>query len=402
MKIGIIQPQIPKLKNIHQRISKVLRSGQLSNNSSNLIKFENKLQEEFKSKFPPVVFSSGEMAFYSLIQAWMFYLKIKKCKAIVPSFTFSGTVNALILNNIEPIFCDINETLTININQNIKINRDVKFVIGVSTYGNIPNILEIKKFCKKNKLVFLMDSAPAFGSKFKNKYPNNLDIDEIYSFHATKVFNSIEGGCAISSNKVINNHLRNLRNFGQYTSKRIGFGDIEIPGLNSKMHEITACIGLENLENIKKALKARDNVIRRYLAFFNFLENKKKIKTMKVHQDTKCNYSVFPIILKNNRNKFIDFMKKKNILCRRYYTAVHQLKYYRKKFFCTNYPINCSCKKYCSKMKGLQNTKKIASKVVALPLHNYSNKKKIKYIFTNIIKYFGMQKKNGSKNYYKF
>jgi dTDP-4-amino-4,6-dideoxygalactose transaminase len=63
------------------------------------------------------------MAFYSLIQAWMFYLKIKKCKAIVPSFTFSGTVNALILNNIEPIFCDINETLTINTSQSTQNNN---------------------------------------------------------------------------------------------------------------------------------------------------------------------------------------------------------------------------------------------------------------------------------------
>lgn len=400
MKISIIQPQIPKLKNIHQRISKVLKSGQLSNNSNNLINFENKLQKEFKSKFPPVVFSSGEMAFYSLIQAWMFYLKIKKCKAIVPSFTFSGTVNALILNNIEPIFCDINESLTININQNIKITKDVKFIIGVSTYGNIPNILEIKKFCKKNKIVFLLDSAPAFGSKFKNKYPNSLDIDEIYSFHATKVFNSIEGGCAISSKKIINKYLKSLRNFGQYTSKRIGFGDVEIPGLNSKMHEITASIGLENLATIKKALKSRQNVIHKYLAFFNFLENRKKIKTMKVHQDTKCNYSVFPIILNNNRNKFIDFMNKKNILCRKYYTAVHQLKFYRKKFFCTNYFLNCSCKKYCSKMEGLQNTKNIAGKVVALPLHNYSSKKKIAYIFTNIINYFGIKKTADFKNYY--
>ena len=184
------------------------------------------------------------MALYTLIQAWKFYRKLKKCKALVPSFTFSGTVNALVQNNIEPVFCDVDESLTLDLKK-VKLSKDIKFIIAASVYGNIPDIIKIKKFAKKNNLIFILDNAPGFFSKIHNKHPINFGVEEIYSFHATKIFNSIEGGCAITNNKKIHELMSAARNFGQFKK---GDNNVILPGLNSKMNELSAIVGLENLK----------------------------------------------------------------------------------------------------------------------------------------------------------
>ena len=115
MIIKTIEPQIPKFKNISKKIKNCFDKKYLTNDGEYLLKFQFKLHNYFKSKLKPLVFCNGEMALYTLIQAWKFYRKLKKCKALVPSFTFSGTVNALVQNNIEPVFCDVDESLTFDL-----------------------------------------------------------------------------------------------------------------------------------------------------------------------------------------------------------------------------------------------------------------------------------------------
>ena len=249
MKINIVRPILPKLNNIKNDFDKCLNTGLVTNNGINVRKFEKNIKKFLKSKNDPVLFCNGQMAFFSLIQAWKFKLKIKdneRVYALVPSFTWSGTVNSLILNNITPIFCDVNDTFLLDlkkvenkIHKLKEIRKKIKFIIPVSNYGNILNLNQLKKFCKKNKLIALMDSAPAFGSKFKNKYPNNYGFDEMYSFHATKIMTSMEGGCVVSNDLQITNYCKYIRDFGQYEKN---IGNIKLPGLNSKMQEISAIV----------------------------------------------------------------------------------------------------------------------------------------------------------------
>ena len=94
-----------------------------------------------------------------------------------------------------------------------------------------------------------MDNAPAFGSKYKKKFPNSYGFDEMYSFHATKIMSSMEGGCIVSNDNEIINYCRYIRDFGQFEKK---IGNIKLPGLNSKMQEISAIVGNYNLQNFKK------------------------------------------------------------------------------------------------------------------------------------------------------
>jgi len=376
MSIETISPQIPNYNVISKKFKKCFDEKYLTNDGRNLLEFEKNLQKYFKSKIKPVVFCNGEMSLYSLIQAWKIHLKIDKCKALVPSFTFSGTVNALVQNNIEPIFCDIDSTLTIDLSK-AKIDKDIKFVIAASVYGNIPDIINIKKFCKKNNLVFILDNAPGFCSRINNKFPNNYNVDQIYSFHATKIFNSVEGGCAITSNKSIQKILKALRNFGQLDKKT---NDVIVPGLNSKMSELSAIVGLENLKNINLILSKRKQVIKRYTEFFKTLENKNFISLMNVKKNIFCNFFFFPIILKNKSSQqFINFMNKKKIYCRTYYKSVHTLTYYKK--------INLLKSK-----SDLSFTNKIKNKIIAIPLHSEMKNKQIGYLFKSVEQFF-MHKK---------
>lgn len=387
MRLNIVDPYLPKLASIEKKIHKSLKSGLVTNNSRNLVLFEKELKKFFKSKYVPVVFCNGEMALYSLIYAWKTKLGFKlnqKIKALVPSFTFVGTINALYLNNIEPVFCDIDETLTLDLKSIKKIDKSIKLILPVSVYGNIIDIHKVKKFCRKNKINCIVDSAPAFGSKFNGKYINNLGIDEIYSFHVTKIFNSIEGGVAITNNKSIHKTLKNLRNFGQSEKQT---GDVLVPGLNSKMQEFSAIIGLENLKRINRKIEKRRKVIKQYNEFFKLLEKKNYLKLMKVRPDVECQYLYYPIILKNNRERFLKYLKKNKIFGRKYYTSVKDLTFYKNKFKCFK-EMRCECKHSCKDKNSLVNTEKIKNKIVALPLHTETSNKKFKHFFSTIKKYF--------------
>ena len=96
----------------------------------------------------------------------------------------------------------------------------------------------------KNKLIFILDNAPGICSKIKDKYPINHGVDEIYSFHATKIFNSIEGGCALTNN----NSVRKIMTGSKFWTIKKGDNNVIIPGLNSKMNELSAIVGLKILK----------------------------------------------------------------------------------------------------------------------------------------------------------
>ncbi len=382
MKINIVRPILPKLNNIKNDFDKCLNTGLVTNNGINVRKFEKNIKKFLKSKNDPVLFCNGQMAFFSLIQAWKFKLKIKdneRVYALVPSFTWSGTVNSLILNNITPIFCDVNDTFLLDlkkvenkIHKLKEIRKKIKFIIPVSNYGNILNLNQLKKFCKKNKLIALMDSAPAFGSKFKNKYPNNYGFDEMYSFHATKIMTSMEGGCVVSNDLQITNYCKYIRDFGQYEKN---IGNIKLPGLNSKMQEISAIVGNLNLKNFNKILKKRMKIIKTYENFFKNFERKKIFSLMKIDPNVNCTYLYFPILVNQKIIKFKEHLKKSNISFRKYYSAVHHLDFYKKE-------------KKTSLKLNLEYTNKIKDKVIALPVFSDMTTKEVKYIFEKINQFY--------------
>ena len=381
MKINIVRPILPRFQNIKSEFDRCLKSGQVTNNGKNVQKFEKNLKKYLNTKYEPVVFCNGQMAFFSLIQAWKHKLKLNnknKIYAIVPSFTWSGTINSLVLNNIIPIFCDVDQNLLLDLkkienrfNKLKKIRKNIKFIIPVSNYGNIIDLSNLKKFCSKNKIIPIMDSAAAFGSKFREKYSNNYGLDEIFSFHATKIMTSMEGGCAVSNDLQITNYLKYLRDFGQFEKK---IGNIKLPGLNSKMQEISAIVGNYNLKNFNSNLKNRLKIIKNYNNFFQIFEKKNIFSLMKVAPNVKCSYLYYPIIIKKNIKNFKTHLKKNNINFRKYYSCVHTLEFYKNEAKSLNL--------------GLEFTNKIKDKIIALPIFSDMSEKEMRYIFKKISQFY--------------
>jgi len=189
------------------------------------------------------------------------------------------------------------------------------------------------------------------------------------SFHATKVFSSMEGGANIVHDPEIAEYLARLRDFGQFEKVR---GDVDLPGLNSKMTEICALVGLRNLEKIDYILTTRAQNAGRYERLFCELEAQGLLRRMKVSREVTCPYLYFPIILNEEASEFVRYMQSKNIAVRRYYTATHDLKFYRGSY----------------RQQDLSFTNRIKDSVVSLPLHTIMTTEEMDYLFDSVGAYF--------------
>ena len=388
MKINIVKPILPNIDAVSPEFAKSLESGLVTNNSKHVVEFEKNLQHFLSSKLSPVCYCNGEMALFSLLQAWknkLGYGPYDSFDVLVPSFTFSGTLNAIVMNNLKPVFCDVNETLTLDIKKIKHVDEKIKFIVAVSVYGNLPDIEEIGRFAEQHGLVFILDNAPGFGSKYNDKFPNQYGFSEIYSFHATKIYNSMEGGAAIVNDSEIHAYLQRIRDFGQFEKLR---GDVDIPGLNSKMMEISAIVGKSNLNDFDNIISKRQKTIDLYKSFFNQLEHEGYLTNMQIRSNVYCVYLYYPIILYEDAADFVEFMAQNNIACRRYYTAVHDLRFYKNKFFC-HARLSCDCRNYfCEEQIGLEYTNSIKDRIVSLPLHTEMSDNEINYLFEKITLYF--------------
>lgn len=374
MKINIVKPFLPNIAEIQDDFSQCLETGMVTNNSQHVRNYEKFLQEHFHSSLPPVCFCNGELALFSLIQARkavMGYDVHDSFEVLVPSFTFSGTVNALLMNNLKPVFCDVDDTLTLDVKKLGKPGEQVKMILPVGVYGNLPDIEGIMAYAKAHGLALLFDNAPAFGAKYKGHAPAHYGIDEIYSFHATKIYNCMEGGAALTQDEQMYAYLNRLRDFGQYEKS---IGDVDIPGLNAKMQEISAIVGISNLEKIDEILTKREKNIVQYQTFFSGLQEKGLLKNMRIRDEVFCPYLYFPIMLNDDATPFIEHMSEHEIAVRRYYTCVHTLKLYKDKY----------------KTLDLSFTDSIKNRIVALPIHTIMEQDEIAHLFDAVSKYFNL------------
>lgn len=372
MNINIVKPFMPDLSEIAEDFAKCLSTGLVTNNSPHVRMFEDKLQEFYGCPIKPSVNCNGELALYHLIQAWKHKMGVgphESFEVLVPSFTFSGTINALVTNNLKPVFCDVDDSLMLDLEKAVVDSPDVRMILPVGAYGNIVDLEKLQQVAREKKLAVILDNAPAFGTKFKGKHAWEYGFSEIISFHATKILNSMEGGASIVNDPELDDLLRRLRDFGQYEKSR---GDVDIPGLNSKMTEVCALIGLRNLAKADFIIGSRAKNAARYIEFFGRMESQGLLRTMKVRLDVVCPYLYFPIILNEEATAFVQYMAKNNIAARRYYTATHDLKFYRGRY----------------REQDLSFTNAIKDNIVSLPLHTVMSEEELEYLFNTTSAYF--------------
>ena len=272
-------------------------------------------------------------------------------EVITTPFTFASTTHAIVRNGLKPVFCDINPIdCTIDVEKIESLITDKTCaIVPVHVYGNLCNVEKIEEIAKKHNLKVIYDAAHAFGVEKNGVGVANFGDASMFSFHATKVYNTIEGGAVIYQDKSFNKKLNDIKNFGI-----TGPETVEYIGGNAKMNEFQAAMGLCNLRHVDKEIEKRKKVVERYR---ERLSNVDGIKLVPIQEGVKQNYAYFPVVFDNykyTRDEVFAKLGEENIIARKYfYPLINDFECYRKNYSSNDTPV----------------AKYIADRVITLPLY---------------------------------
>ena len=354
----VTKPSLPDLKDLIPYLQKIWESKIISNNGP----FHNQLEEEL-CKYLGVpnisLVSNGTIGLIIALQA----LEIKG-EVITTPYSFVATAHSLMWNKLKPVFVDI-DPKTLNIDpKKIKeaITKNTSAIMPVHVYGNPCDVDEIESIAKKFNLKVIYDASHAFGVKCHcGSILNHGDLS-VLSFHATKVFNTFEGGAIISHSKEIKFHVDQLKNFG-FT----GETSVEQIGINGKMNEFSSALGLIQLKEIEKNIEKRKKI---HDTYNKYLDDVKGISCHHYTNTQKPNYSYFPIFVEENypltRDQLYFKLKEKGINGRRYFYPL-----------ITDFPMY---QNLSSNKKDLSVAEEIKKKVICLPIYDTLNLDTVKQI----------------------
>ena len=290
---------------------------------------EKKLSE-FMDDMEIVLTVNGHLALELALQS----LKIEG-EVITTPFTFASTTHAIVRNGLKPVFCDIKEDdFTIDPQKIEKlINKNTKAIMPVHVYGNICDVEAIESMAKKYGLYVIYDAAHTFGERYKGKSVADFGDMSVFSFHATKVFNTIEGGAIALRDKNIRKSLDFLKNFGIADKENVPY-----VGSNAKMNEFAAAMGLCNMRHLPEYIEKRKHISEIYT---ERLSDLKGIRLNKYNNDTVYNYAYFPIVVENgDRDELYESLARENIFARKYfYPCTNAYECYSKSFDANDTPI---------------------------------------------------------------
>ncbi len=259
------------------------------------------------------LFTNGHMALELSLQA----LNLQG-EVITTPFTFASTTHAIVRNGLQPVFCDINDyDYTIDVSKIEKLITDrTCAIVPVHVYGNICNVEEIEYLANKYGLKVVYDAAHTFGVKYKGKGIGSFGDASCFSFHATKVFNTIEGGAVSFKDDEFGLALSRLKNFGIR-----GEEVVDSVGANAKMNEFCAAMGICNLRHIDEEISKRKKIVEHYMENIGDIPG---LKFNPVQEGVISNYSYFPVVFDektfgSTRNEVADALNKEGIFARKYF-----------------------------------------------------------------------------------
>ena len=327
--IFVTQPLLPPVEEFIQETKEIFDSKWLTNMGKKHQELEEKLKNYLKVSGISLMVN-GHMALELSLQA----LELKDAgggsgEVITTPFTFISTTHSIVRNGLKPIFADIDPVTCCITPETIEplINDNTVAIMPVHVYGNVCDVMAIEALAKKHKLKVIYDAAHTFGVEVnvngKNSGIGCFGDVSVFSFHATKVFNTIEGGAACFNDESMYKKLYNLKDFG------IRYGDpdyIEAVGANAKMSEFSAAMGLCNLRHIDEALSSRKSIAGLYR------ENLGDLKgvTLPIFSDPKTNiirrnYAYMPVVFDSNifdqgfRDAIKEVLAENNIYARKYF-----------------------------------------------------------------------------------
>jgi dTDP-4-amino-4,6-dideoxygalactose transaminase len=325
-KLHVGRPNIGNRERLLSRINEVLDRKWLTNNGPFVQEFEQKIAELTGVRHC-IAMCNATVALEIAIRA-----ADLKGEVIVPSFTFIATAHALQWQEITPVFCDI-DPRTHNLDPHCVeelITPRTTGVIGVHVWGRPCDVDALADIAQRHNLKLLFDAAHAFCCSYKGRMIGNFGNAEIFSFHATKFFNTFEGGAIMTNDDVLAGRIRLMKNFGF-----AGYDDVIYLGTNGKMSEVSAAMGLTGLESLDDFIAAN---YRNYLAYRAGLRDLPGIHLISFDETERCNYQYMIVEVDEteagiSRDILVRVLQAENVLARRYfYPGCHQMEPYRSYF----------------------------------------------------------------------
>jgi dTDP-4-amino-4,6-dideoxygalactose transaminase len=347
--ITVTKPFLPPLEEFLPYLEQIWESRQLTNNGPFHQKLENELAEYLGVKYISL-FANATLGLVTALQA----LRISG-EVITTPYSFVATTHALWWNKITPVFVDV-EPGYLNLDPSkieAAITPHTTAIMPVHVYGNPCNTDEIEKIAQKHGLMVVYDAAHAFGVRKEGISVLNYGDLSVVSFHATKVYSTIEGGAIISHTPDMKHHIDNLKNFG-FRDETI----VEEPGINAKLNEVQAAYGLLQLKYIDKLIDRRKAITELYRDLLADIPGLRFLPDM---DGVTHGYSYFPVLVDEetygiSRNALYEKLKENNIFARRYF-----------------YPLISTFDPYCklpsARADNLPVAAHAANNVLCLPLY---------------------------------
>lgn len=346
--IYVTRSRMPSLEEYVEEIRPIFESARLTNMGPVHKNFENQLKAYLG--VPELsLFVNGHLSLYLAIRALGLTGEV-----ITTPFTFASTAHAIADNGLRPVFCDIDPVqYTIDVDKiEALITEHTSAIIPVHVYGNICDLEGIEKIAKKHNLKVIYDAAHAFGETVDGIGVGNFGDVSMFSFHATKVFHSIEGGALTYHDESLTETLYNLKNFGIRSTE-----SVEAVGTNAKMNEFQAAMGLCNLRTIEAEIAGRRAVDKAYRQYLNGVPG---LQLTTPQPGVTENYSYFPVVIEPEL-----FGRDRDAVAK----DLEQIGVFTRKYF---YPLvsDYECYRDFHDSEQTPVAKKIAARVLTLPMYS--------------------------------
>ena len=324
-KISITKPRLPEFNSLMKSYRKIISTSMITNSF---------FVKEFEKRVEGFLGVKNAVAVSSCTSGLMLSMRSLRLtgQIIMPSFTFSATGHTAVWAGMEPVLVDVDEK-TFNIDPYLieeKITEKTSSIVGVHLWGNPAKANVLEKIAKKYKLKLIFDSAQAFGSSYEKGMVGTKGTCEVFSFSPTKVVTCGEGGIVSTNDDELAELIRDSRNYGIGKSY-----DCTGIGLNSRITEFNAALGVESFKIMKECIKKRKELFELYS---ENLFSIKEISYPEILPGNKINYIYFPVIFnsskdKNLRDEVYNELLKENIETRKYYNpALHQQSEYMRMY----------------------------------------------------------------------
>lgn len=367
--IPVTKPYLPNKAKYQAYVDRIYESGWLTNNGSLVRELEERLTHYLGVKHLILV-ANGSLALQVAYKALNLTGEV-----ITTPFSFVATTNTLLWEGLTPVFADINpRTFNIDPQQiEAQITSKTSALLPVHVFGNPCEVEAIQAIADKHQLKVIYDAAHAFGSEYKNQSVLNYGDISTLSFHATKLFHTIEGGAVITNDDELAKKVRLLINFGI-----TGPNSIEMAGTNAKMNEFEAAMGLCVLDEIETVKAGRQKVLQTYQK-----ELQGHVEFQQWNEHSKNNYAYAPVLFKTEEELLAveSKLKENNIIPRRYfYPSLDTLNYLKE-----NAIVSSKVPWQPSSKQGVCSTSRdIASRILCLPIYSGLSKTDQDRIINNV------------------